>query len=50
MDKRTFIKRSVAGAVAIGEIADKPLTRKEKKLLDNEFLTVKEYPFFDPKA
>ncbi|QRX63572.1 aldo/keto reductase [Dysgonomonadaceae bacterium zrk40] len=34
----------------IGEIADKPLTRKEKKLLDNEFLTVKEYPFFDPKA
>ncbi|MDK2851783.1 MAG: hypothetical protein PWQ38_48 [Proteiniphilum sp.] len=34
----------------IEEIVGKPLTRKEEKLLDSEFLAVKEYPFFDPKA
>jgi aryl-alcohol dehydrogenase-like predicted oxidoreductase len=34
----------------IEEIVGKPLSRKEKTLLDNEFLAVKEYPFFDPKA
>ena len=34
----------------IEEIVDKRLSRKERRLLDNEFLAVKEYPFFDPKA
>ncbi|MDD2327391.1 MAG: aldo/keto reductase [bacterium] len=34
----------------IGEIVEKPLSRREKNLLDREFLAVKEYPFFDPKA
>jgi aryl-alcohol dehydrogenase-like predicted oxidoreductase len=34
----------------IEEIVGKPLTRKEEKLLDSEFLAVKEYPFFDPRA
>lgn len=34
----------------ITEILDNPLSKKEKTLLDNEFLAVKDYPFFDPKA
>ena len=34
----------------IEEIVSKPLTTKEKKLLDQEFLAVKEYPFFNPQA
>jgi hypothetical protein len=34
----------------IEEIVNKPLSGKEKKLLDNEFLAVKEYPFFNPQA
>ena len=34
----------------IEEIVGKPLSRKEKTLLDNEFLAVKEYPFFNPQA
>lgn len=34
----------------IEEIVNKPLSRKEKMLLDNEFLAVKEYPFFNPQA
>lgn len=34
----------------IEEIVGKPLSRKEKNLLDNEFLAVKEYPFFNPQA
>jgi aryl-alcohol dehydrogenase-like predicted oxidoreductase len=34
----------------IEEIINKPLSAKEKKLLDNEFLAVKEHPFFNPQA
>lgn len=34
----------------IEEIVSKPLTAKEKKLLEQEFLAVKEYPFFNPQA
>lgn len=34
----------------IEEIVNKPLTTKEKKLLEHEFLAVKEYPFFNPQA
>ena len=34
----------------IEEILDSPLTKKEKTLLDNEFLAVKDYPFFDPRT
>lgn len=34
----------------IEEILAKPLSRKEKSLLDNEFLAVKNYPFFNPKT
>ena len=34
----------------IDEILNKPLSRKEKQLLDNEFLSVKEYPFFNPRT
>ncbi len=34
----------------IDEILNKPLSRKEKQLLDNEFLAVKDYPFFNPKT
>ena len=34
----------------IEEIVSKPLTAKETKLLEHEFLAVKEYPFFNPKA
>lgn len=34
----------------VEEIISKPLTKKERNLLDNEFLAVKDYPFFDPQA
>ena len=34
----------------IEEIVSKPLTAKETKLLEHEFLAVKEYPFFNLKA
>jgi hypothetical protein len=34
----------------IEEILDKPLTTKEKGLLEKEFLAVKDYPFFNPQA
>lgn len=34
----------------IGEILKAPLSRREKTLLDNEFLAVKDYPFFDPRT
>ncbi len=34
----------------IGEILEAPLSRREKTLLDNEFLAVKDYPFFDPRT
>ena len=34
----------------IEEIISKPLTKKERNLLDNEFLAVKDYPFFDPQV
>ena len=34
----------------IEEIINKPLTAKEKKLLEDEFVVVKEYPFFNPQA
>ncbi len=34
----------------IEEIVNKPLTTKEKRLLEHEFLAVKEYPFFNPQA
>ena len=34
----------------IEEIINEPLSKDEKKLLDKEFLAVKEYPFFDPQA
>lgn len=34
----------------VEEIISKPLTKKEINLLDNEFLAVKDYPFFDPQA
>ncbi len=34
----------------IEEIVSNPLTAKEKKLLEQEFLAVKEYPFFNPQA
>ena len=34
----------------IAEILDSPLSKKEKTLLDNEFLAVKDYPFFDPRT
>ena len=34
----------------IAEILDSPLSKKEKALLDNEFLAVKEYPFFEPRT
>lgn len=34
----------------IEEILDSPLSKKEKTLLDNEFLAVKDYPFFEPRT
>jgi len=34
----------------IEEILTKPLSRKEKSILDNEFLAVKDYPFFNPRT
>jgi hypothetical protein len=34
----------------IEEIINEPLTQKEMTLLDNEFLAVKDYPFFNPQA
>lgn len=34
----------------IGEILERPLSRKEKSLLDTEFLAVKDYPFFEPRT
>lgn len=34
----------------IEEILTKPLPRKEKSILDNEFLAVKDYPFFNPRT
>lgn len=34
----------------IDEILNNPLSRKEKQLLDNEFLSVKDYPFFNPRT
>ncbi len=34
----------------IEEIFGKPLSRQEKQLLDKEFQSVKEYPFFNPKT
>lgn len=34
----------------IEEIVSNPLAAKEKKLLEQEFLAVKEYPFFNPQA
>lgn len=34
----------------IQEVVDKPLTKKEKSLLDNEYLAVKEFPFFEPRT
>ena len=34
----------------IEEILTKPLSRKEKSIMDNEFLAVKDYPFFNPRT
>ena len=34
----------------IEEILTKPLSIKEKSILDNEFLAVKDYPFFNPRT
>ncbi|MDD3788349.1 MAG: aldo/keto reductase [Petrimonas sp.] len=34
----------------IDEILESPLSKKEKTLLDNEYLAVKDYPFFDPRT
>ncbi len=34
----------------IGEILERPLSRKEKSLLEHEFLAVKDYPFFEPRT
>lgn len=34
----------------IEEVVDKSLSKEEKKLLDNEFQLVKDYPFFEPRT
>lgn len=34
----------------IGEILERPLSKKEKSLLNTEFLAVKDYPFFEPRT
>lgn len=34
----------------IEDILNKPLSKQERAMLDNEFLAVKDYPFFDPQA